>query len=391
MKRKAGRYVLRAGEYKRSDGGYEYKYTDPATGKKKSKSARTIEELREKEEEINKAISNQLDMEKGDQTLNELWDNFIELKRGTIKPATLAQRKRMYDKHIRNTRLGNMAIQNIKNSYVKSFYKSLKKDLSPASIGFIQKMIYSAMEQAVTDRAIPSNPFKNAITDIAREATKKKKEALTDKEVEVLEEISRHEHYGTLTRFLVRTGLRIGEVASLTWADIDESCSIIHVRRAFREYRDEDGNMIRTIEATKTDAGTRDLPITSEIKSILEERKAEKTQATENLEGYSGFVFCQTNGAIVSDKSFNRFLAKMSTKSIRIPNGITAHMLRRTYATREVLNGTDLFLLMYRMGHTSLSITSKFYINIAKSIEQGEIKTDHDTAEKIARTARAVS
>ena len=52
------------------------------------------------------------------------------------------------------------------------------------------------------------------------------------------------------------------------------------------------------IETTKTDAGTRTLPITEDVaqmfQAIIEDRNALKVE--KSIDGYSGFLFCDDNG-----------------------------------------------------------------------------------------------
>lgn len=75
------RIVLRTGEGQRPNGTYEYRWTDEEH-KRRRVYAKTLEELREKEEEILKDRNHGIKAEARYKTLNELFDVWKQLKRG---------------------------------------------------------------------------------------------------------------------------------------------------------------------------------------------------------------------------------------------------------------------------------------------------------------------
>jgi len=80
-KDKKGR-VLKEGESQRSDGSYQYRYTD-IKGKRKYVCAPTLQELREKEMEIHKVVfDNGLNYCAGEITVLELVEKYLKQKQG---------------------------------------------------------------------------------------------------------------------------------------------------------------------------------------------------------------------------------------------------------------------------------------------------------------------
>ena len=75
------RIVLRTGEGQRPNGTYEYRWTDK-TGKRRRVYAKTLEELRDKEKEIEKDKSDGIKAEARYVTVNELFDLWKQIKRG---------------------------------------------------------------------------------------------------------------------------------------------------------------------------------------------------------------------------------------------------------------------------------------------------------------------
>ena len=104
---------------------------------------------------------------------------------------------------------------------------------------------------------------------------------------------------------LFHTGMRISEFCGLTLKDIDLENRTVNIDHQLQRTSD----MRYIIETTKTDAGTRVLPITEDVaqmfQAIIEDRNAPKVE--KSIDGYSGFLFMirechlwQCTGNIVS-------------------------------------------------------------------------------------------
>ncbi len=73
--------ILKTGESQRKDGIYQYRYTD-FRGKRQAVYASNLQELRQKEKEIQKQIDDGIDYEAGQITVIELLEKYISLKKG---------------------------------------------------------------------------------------------------------------------------------------------------------------------------------------------------------------------------------------------------------------------------------------------------------------------
>lgn len=116
------RIVLRTGEGQRPNGTYEYRWTDEEH-KRRRVYAKTLEELREKEEEILKDRNHGIKAEARYKTLNELFDVWKQLKRG-LKDNTFQNYQYVYNMFVRPG-FGKNRISEIKKSDVKRFYNLL--------------------------------------------------------------------------------------------------------------------------------------------------------------------------------------------------------------------------------------------------------------------------
>ena len=92
---------------------------------------------------------------------------------------------------------------------------------------------------------------------------------------------------------LFKTGLRISEFVGLTISDIDLEKGVINVNHQLQRKR----NMEYIIEDTKTDSGTRLVPMTDEVKAcfrkIIQNRKKPKSEPM--IDGKSGFLYLDKN------------------------------------------------------------------------------------------------
>ena len=93
--------------------------------------------------------------------------------------------------------------------------------------------------------------------------------------------------YYEVVYILFHTGMRISEFCGLTMKDIDLENRTVNIDHQLQRTSD----MRYIIETTKTDAGTRVLPITEDVaqmfQAIIEDRNAPKVE--KSIDGYSGF------------------------------------------------------------------------------------------------------
>ena len=124
------------------------------------------------------------------------------------------------------------------------------------------------------------------------------------------------------------------------------------------------------IETTKTDAGTRVLPITEDVaqmfQAIIEDRNAPKVE--KSIDGYSGFLFYDDNGmplvAMHWQHRFNHMVGRYNDiYRVQLPN-ITPHICRHTYCSNMAKSGMNPKTLQYLMGHSDISVTMNVYTHI---------------------------
>ena len=134
------------------------------------------------------------------------------------------------------------------------------------------------------------------------------------------------------------------------------------------------------IETTKTDAGTRVLPITEDVaqmfQAIIEDRNAPKVE--KSIDGYSGFLFCDDNGmplvAMHWQHRFNHMVGRYNDIYRVQMSNITPHVCRHTYCSNMAKSGMNPKTLQYLMGHSDISVTMNVYTHIGFDDAEEELK-----------------
>lgn len=126
----------------------------------------------------------------------------------------------------------------------------------------------------------------------------------------------------------------------------------------------------RYIEKTKTNAGTRVLPMTEEVcealKRVISNRPKPKVE--EMIDGYSGFLFLDDRKKPMLsyqwEKKFYYAVKKYNKIYVNKLPKITPHICRHTYCTNMAKSGISVKTLQYLMGHSDIGVTMNVYTHI---------------------------
>ena len=381
-------HILKTREYQRPDGRYSYSYTD-WNGKRRCIYARSLKELRQKEEALQDALQNGIDPGMADRiTLNELYDRYMQQKYD-LKASTKTVYQYMYDRFVRPS-FGKRIIGKIRYSDVKNFYYCLilENGLHNNTIDSIHAQLHPTFTMAVRDGLLAQNPCAGVTKEIRRSHFQEDggRHALSRAEQErfmqfLLQEECYKKWVPILT-VLLGTGLRIGECLALRWEDIDMDRRLINVRLSLAYRQFGKGSAEKHISTPKTSSGIRTVPMLDEVyEAFLMEREAQlrSGRCLEVIDGYSGFVFVNRNGNTISAASVNRAIDRIRIACNReeeknaLPEGrepliiphFSAHHLRHTFCTRMVENEINVAILREIMGHRTLSTTLEVYTTVS--------------------------
>ena len=218
----------------------------------------------------------------------------------------------------------------MKTSDAKLFLIKLQQEdgKSYSSIHTIRGVLRPAFQIAVDDDILVKNPFGFQLAGVlVNDAVTR--EAITKDQMRkflkfVHDDVVYCKYY-EVVYILFHTGMRISEFCGLTLKDIDLENRTVNIDHQLQRTSD----MRYIIETTKTDAGTRVLPITEDVaqmfQAIIEDRNAPKVEKT--IDGYSGFLFYDDNGKCIGSTDSTIWLADTMTST-----GCRCQTLRFMYA-----------------------------------------------------------
>ena len=137
----------------------------------------------------------------------------------------------------------------------------------------------------------------------------------------------------------------------------------------------------------KTKSGTREVPMFTAVKkALLEERLRQMREGFNQtvVDGYSGFIFSNRYGSVMSAHNINRAIERiikdynieeteLAKKQKRTPSLLphfSVHNLRHTFCTRFCENEMNLKIIQEIMGHADISTTMDIYNEATREKKQ---------------------
>ena len=389
-RRDSKRRVLRPGESVRADGKYQYKYhidgkphfvyswrLEPTD--KLPKGKKPCLSLRELEKQVNTDLDILVNIVDGQMTVCELVDRYLKTKTG-VRQST-RQGYVTVQGVLTKEPFGKKTIRSVKTSDAKMFLIKLQQEdgKSYSSIHTIRGVLRPAFQMAVDDDILVKNPFGFQLAGVLVNDAVTREVIYKDqmrKFLKFVHDDVAYCKYYEVVYILFHTGMRISEFCGLTLKDIDLEKMTVNIDHQLQRTSD----MRYIIETTKTDAGTRVLPITEDVaemfQAIIEDRNASKVE--KDIDGYSGFLFYDDNGmplvAMHWQHRFNHMVGRYNDiYRVQMPN-ITPHVCRHTYCSNMAKSGMNPKTLQYLMGHSDISVTMNVYTHIGFDDAEEELK-----------------
>lgn len=386
---------LRKGEVQRSsDKRYMYTYTDPM-GRRKFIYANDLAELREKEAKLMKDQLDGLDLYvAGKASVNDTFDRYMSTKYN-LRESTKSSYLYTYDHYVRDT-FGKKRIADIKYSDVLQFYYYLLNEvkISLGTLDTVHCLLHPTFQLAVRDEIIRNNPTDGVMKEISRESSKNRgiRHALTvEQQRAFMEYIANHPiyyHWWPMFTVLLGTGCRIGEALGLRWQDLDYDKRTISINHSLSYYQKPESNKsVLRISKPKTEAGIRTIPMLDIVKDAFEmlyEEQLENGFNESEIDGMSGFIFCNRFGTVPNPQTVNHTIKRIANSynadevvrakkerrnPIILPN-FSCHHLRHTFCTRLCENETNLKVIQSIMGHRNIETTMDIYAEATEEKKQ---------------------
>lgn len=248
-------------------------------------------------------------------------------------------------------KLTGISIIDMSENKVKDFFDPLyfqNKKLSDSII----KSIYCVLNQILNYCNMRYHTYLCQVNRPKAHAVVKPVKTLPQSEqIRLLQEIYKNMDRNKLGILLcISTGLRLGEICSLKWSDIDLEGKLLYVNRTVQRIA-VDNHSTKTIlfeDVPKSMFSKREIPLPDSIIPYLTR-------------------FVQEEGYVISGKGPTeprtyqyRFQRLLSDAGIGKHN---FHVIRHTFATNCINSGADIKSLSEILGHSNVNITLNRYVH----------------------------
>lgn len=292
-----------------------------------------------------------------DMTVDAFFEFWHDTKQKMLRKGTANYYKLRYDVSIKPF-IGDMKLTDVKANHCQMIVnKMIDDNKANSTIARTCTVMRGIFDYAVECDIIMKSPCKIAISNNVGKK-KKNRDALTiDAQKKFLQTVKGH-NYENHYRFILQTGLRIGELIGLKWEDVDFKKRTITIKRSLKY---EVGKGTWRIGEPKSEAGKRTIPLTDEAIEILKSQKAKNESLKVLPLEWGGYVFLNKHGEPVTNDAYNSALVPICRRADI--NRFTVHILRHTFATRCVESGMKPKTLQTIMGHSTISLTMDLYVH----------------------------
>jgi len=246
--------------------------------------------------------------------------------------------KSRYDNHIK-PELGKKALREITPLEIEDLKEKLrKKGLSPKTIHLCLGLLRAIFRKAISWKMF-SGPPPTSQVKFPKLDNRRLRFLTYEEAANLLEELStRSTQVHDQSLLSLQCGLRFGEIANLSWQDIDLENQIIHIR-------------------SPKSGESRQAFMTAQVLEMLRGRNEQAAEA-------KGLVFPDTNGEKQKGVS-NAF--ERAVEKLKLNEGVddrvhkmVFHSLRHTFASWLALQGTPLYEIKELMGHREIKMTERY-------------------------------
>lgn len=337
---------------KRKDGRWEGRYCiyEPQTGGKivRSVYAGTYEDVKEKLLSAKAAVEsvekNPIKRTKFHEAAQE-WLNAVAKAQ---KYSTYIKYRTIYEKYIEQD-LGSLPLSKIKNIDLTDCYHVDSNVLSEST----KKSIACVLNQIFSYAELHYHTSRVRCPYHRQNDTKKPAAVLNWTEQAKLLQCLCHETdiYKVGILMCISTGLRLGEICSLKWTDIDLQGKVLHVNTTVQRIA-VDGKQGRTtlLEGNpKSVFSKREIPLSEKLIELI-------------IPYYNTSAkYVINNDRPMEPRTYqNKFYSYLKTAGVEKKN---FHALRHTFATNCIDSGTDIKSLSEILGHSDVKITLNRYVH----------------------------
>lgn len=340
---------------------------DPGTGRQiqRSFTGKTQKEVSQKLKAATAAIDEGTYTAPSKMTVGQWLDIWTAEYLGGVKPRTVDNYKGIVKSRIKPG-LGAVKLDMLTPHTVQSYYNRLSKEgLAPKTVKNIHGIFHKALQQAVANGYIKTNPADRCI--LPRPVRRELKPLDEDQISTFLKAIQGHQ-FGDLFTVTLFTGMREGEALGLLWDCVDLTKGTITVDKQLQLIRGSKGQyqMVPT-KNSKSRTITLAPSVVVSLRRVKHKQLENKLRYGECWEN-SGFVFTDELGHHLSAssvyKSFKKVMEEIGSPETRF------HDLRHSYAVASIRSGDDIKTVQENLGHATAAFTLDVYGHVTEKMKQ---------------------
>lgn len=340
------------GNYRqRVDGSWECRFWLP-NGKRKSLYGPTLETVKGKRADVERATARGLDMSRSDMTVREFMSHWLDTNaRHSVRTRTFEAYSQLATMHIYPS-VGDFRLSRLTVQHVETMMRDMvAAGLSPSTAQRALAVLRRCLKFAYRDQLVTRN-----VASLAEAPRSKAQpiEPLTLAQTRRFMDTTRtasHPHWPLFT-LAACTGMRAGELYGLRWKDVDLDAGMLHIRQTVINAK---GGW--QISDGKTRSSLRAVPLIPEAVEALRIQRMRQNVTRQAATTWNdhGLVFTNSRGNPLNASNVNRSLHE-ALESCDLPrHGL--HIFRHGHATMLRAASVPESLIMAVLGHTVAATT----------------------------------
>lgn len=341
----------------RADGRWEGRYTG-SDGRQHSVYAPDPKAVGEALRAATHAVDSGTWLEPSTMSMDQWLDAWLRDYQGHTTGRTVDTYRAVIKKHMRPA-FGKVKVASFSPVHVRRMVSDMTKaGKSPATIKHARGILSACMNCAVETGLRKDNPVER----VKAPRPVPQHFAVVDREqLPAFVAAARTTPVGNELVFLLLTGLRVGELRGLRWADLDLDAATMRVERQLRQVNASDRRF-----GSPKDGETRTVRLTPQAVALL--RQQRRDQAADRLAAGADWredgitrdlVFRAPDGWNLSQDVILRAVHRIRD-GLGLPT-LRPHDLRHSYAVAALRSGVDVKTVQHNLGHKHASITLDIY------------------------------
>jgi integrase len=272
-------------------------------------------------------------------------DILVPLVQGELAPGTVKLIMAGFTSFARI--IDDIPIRAVTPYHVEKFKSTRLQEVSAVKVSIDFRALRASFNRAVRLRFLETNPF-TACANIRIQ--EKEPRRLSEAELTILLEVMRDDPVAVVTLCAVATGMRLGEILSLKWHQMDLAHGFIRLENRS--------------DFTLKNRRQRIVPLGEIVKQLLAE-----------IPRPSDYVFSNALGnpykvGTISTK-FKKFVRKAG-----LPEEVHFHCLRHTSGSCLIETGSPISHVQKILGHSSLRVTEIYIHQVPSQLRESVLKLD---------------